>query len=169
MMIQVEELAKQAKKLKGCKKGINQLKNCKTVHEMFDCLYDYIDYCIAKEFPSNETLLKYDKSTLHAAGIYIDERLTISSPRRLLLINSDAKVQVGGYDVCRIYATGSSKITVESGQRAVTMIDALGDSEVNVVVANEPSRVIVNLYGNAKSEGATVTNVTGLETYELQA
>lgn len=165
-MVQVEELVKKAKRMKGCRKGIEQLKNCITVHDMINCLYDYIDYCIVKGFPSKDDLLKLDKGLRIAAGIYIDERVTIGNPHKLLLIDSDATVSVGSYNVCRAYLVGNSRMNIQSCQHAVTMIDALGESNVNVV-ANDPSRVIVNLYAKAKCEGATKVNATEFETYEL--
>lgn len=168
-MIQVEELVKKAKRLKGCKKGVEQLKSCKTIQEMINCLYDNIDYCIAKGFPSKDELQKLDKGIRHAAGIYIDENITIRDPKRLLLINSNVSVIVGSYNVCRAYLVGKSTIAIESSGCAITMIDALGDSSISVK-ANEPSKVIASLYANAKielNEGAVKVIQKDQETYEL--
>ncbi len=165
-MINIEELAKQARKLKGCKGGVARLRQCKNEKDLMECFYDYIDYCIAKGFPSRDELLTVSKNIRHSAGIYVDESLTIHNPCRMVLIDSTVHIRAGGYNVCRAYVVGRSKLHVESSGNAITMIDALGESEVTVV-ANDPSRVIVNLYGNAKCEGATKVNAKELETYEL--
>jgi len=46
------------------------------------------------------------------------------------------------------------------------MADALGESKVKAIV-NEPSKVIVNIYGNAQAEGATRVVLKEKETYDL--
>lgn len=165
-MIQVEELVKKAKKLKGCKKGVEQLKNSKTVQELINCLYDNIDYCIVKGFPSKEELLKVDANVRRASGVFVDEHVSIDNPKRLFLIDSKVDVRVNGYNVCRAYVTGNSELNINSSGRAIAMIDALGVSKVQSVV-NEPSSVTINLYGNAQSEGASKTEAKNQETYEL--
>lgn len=165
-MINIEELVKQAKRLKGCKKGVASLKQCKNEKDLMECFYDYIDYCIAKGFPTKDELFAVPKNIRHAAGIYVYESLSVHNPVRMVLIDSTVHVSTGGYNVCRAYVVGNSRLNVESSGNAVTMIDALGESDVKVV-ANDPSRVIANLYGNAKCEGATKVNVKELETYEL--
>lgn len=165
-MLQVEELVKKAKKLKGCKKGVEQLKNCKTIQELINCLYDNIDYCIVKRFPSKEDLLQIDANIRRASGVFVDEHVSIDNPKRLFLIDSKVDVRVNGYNVCRAYVTGNSELNINSSGRAIAMIDALGVSKVQSVV-NDPSRVTVNLYGNAQSEGASKTEAKNQETYEL--
>lgn len=165
-MIQVEELVKQAKKLKGCREGVKQLKNSKTIQELINCLYDNIDYCIAKRFPSKEELLRIDANIRRASGVFVDDHVTIDNPKRLFLIDSKVDVRFNSYNVCRAYVTGNSELNINSSGRAITMIDALGDSKVKAIV-NEPSQVSVYLYGNAKSEGASKTTVKDQETYEL--
>lgn len=165
-MIQVEELVKKAKKLKGCREGIEQLKNCKTVQEQMNCLYDYIDYCIVKGFPPKEVLLRIDSNIRRAYGVFIDEHVSIDNPKRLYLIDSRVDVRFNSYNVCRAYVTGNSELNINSSGRAIAMIDALGVSKVQSVV-NDPSRVTVNLYGNAQSEGASKTEAKNQETYDL--
>ena len=165
-MIQVEELVKKAKRLKGCKEGIQQLKNSKTIQELINCLYDNIDYCIAKGFPAKEELLKVDANIRRASGVFVDEHVTIDNPKRLFLIDSKVDVRFNGYNVCRAYVIGNSELNINSSGRAISMIDALGDSKVKAIV-NEPSQVIVYLYGNAQSDGASKTTVKDQETYEL--
>lgn len=165
-MIQVEELVKQAKRLKGCREGVKQLKNSKTIQELINCLYDNIDYCIAKGFPSKEEILKVDANIRRASGVFVDDHVTIDNPKWLLLIDSKVDVRFNGYNVCRAYVTGNSELNINSSGRAISMIDALGESKVQVVV-NDPSQVSVYLYGNAQSDGASKTIVKDLETYEL--
>lgn len=165
-MINIEGLAKQAKKLKGCKDGLARLRQCKNEKDLIECFYDYIDYCIAKGFPTKDELLSVPKNIRYAACIYVNESLSVHNPGRIVLIDSAVHVSMGGYNVCRAYVVGNSRLHVESSGNSVIMIDALGESDVKVV-ANDPSRVIVNLYGNAKCDGATKVNAMELETYEL--
>lgn len=164
--MQVDELVKKAKKLKGCKSGVEQLKNSKTIQELINCLYYNIDYCIVKGFPSKEDLLKVDANIRRAFGVFVDEQVSIDNPKRLYLIDSKVDVRFNSYNVCRAYVTGSSELNINSSGRAITMIDALGESKVQAVVS-EPSQVHVNLYGNAISDGASKTEVKDIETYEL--
>ena len=168
-MIQIEQLVKKAKKLKGCEKGVEQLKNCKNANDLMACLYDNIDYCIAKGFPSKDDLLKMDASFRHALGIYVNEHITIDNPGKLFLVDSKVSVRMSGYNVCRAYVTGNSELSINSSGYAYSMIDALGESEVDVKL-NDPSQVYVNLYGNAKvrtKEGRVKIIQKELETYDL--
>lgn len=165
-MKEINFLIKEARKNKGCGSGLQQLKNCTNVKDLIECFYDNIDYCIAKKFPSMEFMLQY-RDDLKRSGIYIDDDVTIHNPTRLVLIgNCNVTVRMTNWAVCRAYVNGTSKLNIETSRYALIMADALGDSKVKAIV-NEPSRVIVNIYGNAQSEGASRTVLKEMETYEL--
>lgn len=162
------KLIKRASRMKGfCEEGLKQLEDAQNWKDMINCFYDNIDFCIAKKFPSKQELLSIDEDVRRMANIFINEHVIIhSSQARAVIIDSEFKLEAFGYDVVRLYAIGQTKLEVEASQRSVVMIDAFNNSEV-IVKASAPARVIVNLYGDAKCEGATVINEKGLKTYEL--
>lgn len=162
----VSYLVETAKEMKGCEEGIMQLERSRSVKDLIECFYDNIDYCLANNYPSKEYLLLY-QDQLRSEGIYIDDNVVLCNPTRLVLIG-DCKValKLNNWAVCRAYTVGSSRLDIESDSYAITMVDALENSIVKAI-ANKPSRVIVNLYGNAKSEGASRTIKKNRRTYEL--
>lgn len=165
-MKEINFLLKEARKYKGCDPGLQQLKNCANVKDLIACFYDNIDYCLAKKFPSMELMLQY-RDDLKRSGIYIDDDVTIHNPTRLVLLgNCNVTVRMTNWAVCRAYVAGTSRLNVETSSCAVIMADALDESKVKAIV-NEPSKVIVNVYGNAEAEGATRTVLKDRETYEL--
>lgn len=162
----VSYLVETAKEMKGCEKGIEQLKRSKNVKDLIECFYENIDYCLANNYPSKDVLLQY-QDELRTNGIYIDENATLSNPARLVLIgNCKVTLKLNNWAVCRAYTTGKSQLEIESNSYAITMVDALDNSIVRATV-NKPSRVIVNLYGNSLSEGASRTILKNKKTYEL--
>lgn len=166
MMKEINFLVKEARKNKGCGKGLQQLRNCTNVKDLIECFYDNIDYCLAKSFPSVDFLEQY-RADLKKAGVYIDEDVTIHNPKRLVLIgNCNVTVKLTNWAVCRAYVTGTSRLNVETSAYAIMMADALGESKVKAIV-NDPSKVIVNIYGNAQAEGATRVVLKEKETYDL--
>jgi len=159
-------LIAEAEALKGCEEGIEVLKECKSIKDVIEGFYDYKDFCIARKFPTKEFLMQY-RDEFREAGIYVDEEITLYNPQKLVLIgNCNVSVKLTNWAVCRAYVSGNSRLRVETSGYAVIMVDALDESEVKAKIY-DPSRVIVNLYGNAKSEGASRTVLKKKKTYEL--
>ena len=152
--------------LKGCSDGQMQLKNAITANELVKTFYDRIDFCLANNFPSNEFLVA-NSELIKECGIVVDQKQLLSNPDKLVLLGScDVEVIFTEYIVSRIYVKHSSLITIKASGNAFVMVDALDQSRV-IAECTENARVVVNLYSNATSIGATKTIHKNRETYEL--
>lgn len=159
-------LINEANRLGNCQPGMAQLKSCETVKDLIECYYDRIDYCLANNFPGNDYLMQY-REELRAAGVFIDERVSIGArPRMVLLGQSDCTLTAADWTVTRAYVKHKSKLRIIAKDYSIIMVDALDDTEV-IVEQSKYGKVIVNLYANATTTDAYRVIKKNRFTYEL--
>ncbi|RHR75538.1 hypothetical protein DWW69_09620 [Bacteroides sp. AF16-49] len=162
-----EELLARAIKAEACKDGITDLSQATTKEEIAQCFIEYLDFCLAKDYPDNTFLKRYLRKELENIGIYIDRDISFKNRQRTVLLGDcRANMLFDGYTVSRIWVKHTSRLSISACKNAIVMIDALDTANVDISTSDD-SVVIVNLYGKATCKGATKIMRKG-ETYELQ-
>lgn len=149
----------------ACCPGVNELLHANE-NELFDLFYKYIDFCLAKDFPSMNVIKTLPGHIEN--NIFVDRRLVRNNIERMVILGkSDIELNCDGFSVSRIYIKHESVLYVNAKDNSFIVIDALDNSQVHVLKKGN-ARVIVNLYSNAKETGATKTMIKNRETYDLQ-
>lgn len=168
--METKELQKQliamGRQFNACEEGINELSKAFTKEEIAQCFVEYIDFCLAKNYPNNAFLKRNFEKELEDIGIYIDRSISLKNGRRIVFLGECfGNVDLDDYAVSMIRVKHVSKINIKARGHARIMVDALDHADV-IIDASECASVIVNLYGNATCQGATKVIQKGV-TYEL--
>lgn len=162
----IESIQKQIASIGACQEGNNELMLCKSYQDIFELYFKYIDFAFAKSFPDKEQLKKMNGYI--EAGIIIDRRLVLNSPKRLAIIGkSDIELNLSKFDVCRVHAKDDTILYINASDNAYVVVDALENTQVFCRVKDQ-ARVVVNLFIGASSAGQTKLKYINKETYDLQ-
>lgn len=166
--MKLNHILAEAKTAKGCKDGIKQLKACKTIHDYIECYFDCIDFCLAENVPSITTFKEINCTEIESAGIFVDKRLLMKNPKRLVLLGkSDFEIEYSDYAVSRIYVKHETTLHIKASGNAYVMVDALDNTQVRVETTDN-AKVVVNLYSKAECSGNAKVIQRNRETYDLQ-
>ena len=104
-----EELLARAIKAEACKDGITDLSQATTKEEIAQCFIEYLDFCLAKDYPDNTFLKRYLRKELENIGIYIDRDISFKNRQRTVLLGDcRANMLFDGYTVSRIWVKHTS-------------------------------------------------------------
>jgi hypothetical protein len=111
-----------------------------------------IDFCISSDYPTLTFLRKEFKGICEPYGIFIDDKVTASNIRKIVL-NGDCRalLEYDKYTVAQIFVRHTSKASINASEHSIVTIDAFDNAELVVAVSGNAD-VSVNLYGNAKIE-----------------
>ncbi len=161
-----EQLVNVGKHFNACAEGIAELALSTTKEEIAQCFIEYIDFCLANDYPSNSFLKRNFRQELEDIGIYIDRTITLKNGKKIVFLGECfGNVDMDDYSVTMIWVKHESKVNIKARGNARIMVDALDHADI-VVDASEGASVTVNLYGNATCQGATKVVQKGI-TYEL--
>lgn len=159
-------LADQAKLIKGCRKGLAQVKKANSDDDFMNCYFDNIDFCLAKNFPANDYIRRF-QNPLAPSGVFVSCKRVVKNPDKLVLLGKcDFEAEFTDYSVSRLYVKHDSLLIIRASGNAFVMVDALDNSFVQVTCLDN-AKVIVNLYSKALCTGATKKVQKNMETYEL--
>lgn len=147
----VLELARQAKKKGICKEWYSQLLGVTTLEDLFLMYLEGIDFCLSQNFPSNQFIKdNFSEEDINEFGIFLNQSKFLIDPKKAVFLGAcSSSVQVSGYQTTELFVTDTTKLSVLTTGSAFVMIDAFDETIVNLSAVNA-SRVVVNLYGNAK-------------------
>lgn len=152
----------------ACESGLGVFLGTKSNDEIVSLFWDYIDFCLAMNFPSCE-FISQNIEIANRHNMYVNHKNALENIRKgAFLGESICSVVFMDFAVSRVYVKHNSKINIKATGNAFVMVDALDDSDVIVDIADN-ARVLVNLYSKATCTGATKIIQKHLETYELQA
>lgn len=155
-----------AREKNACVDGITELSQADTKKGIARCFVEFVDFCLANNYPDNAFLKRNLRQELEEVGVYIDRTLTIKNMKRAIFLGECyGTVVFDAYSVSMIRAKHNSKINIRASGYARVMVDALDSADI-IVDTSEGATVTVNLYGNATCQGATKTIRKGA-TYDL--
>jgi hypothetical protein len=108
-----------------------------------------VDFCLEKNFPCNEDLVRLGGDRLAAHGIYIDTAVDLPKNDFIVCLGKTAGIiYADGYQTTQVFVKHTSNMTVIAKQRSFVVIDCFDDAQVDVE-AYGASKVLVNVYGSA--------------------
>lgn len=142
-----KELARQAKKAGICEEWYGQLKLLTDKGAMIDMYIRGIDFCLSNDYPSNDYIREHFKGAMEKKGVYLDDEVMLSNPRRCVALGRTVgSVVVGGYGVCEVFVKHDSVLVISASDNAFVEIDMFDNSEVSVHTT-ERAKVHINRYG----------------------
>lgn len=144
-------ILEQAKANGICTDWATLIQQAGTKDELMEMYVKGIDFCLEHNFPSNADLLEQmGKDGLAKYGVYVDLSQSIVNPSFLVALG-ECKIssEWTGYSAAQSYVKHNSKLSCQVKDNTFVVIDCFDNSSVNVVATNE-SKVLVNVYGNAK-------------------
>ncbi len=119
--------------------------------ELMEMYVKGIDFCLEHDFPSNQDLLKLGGPDFIAKyGVYVNQDCEFQDKRFLVLLGAcKSKACYTGYSIGQVYLKGTSSLSCDVAENAFIIIDCFDETSISVNSSND-SKVLVNLYGNAK-------------------
>lgn len=139
-----------------CEGWAERISKVEGVEELLQMYVDGIDFCLEKNFPSNNDLVNLGGDRLAEYGIHVDEKIKgiLRNPKfKVLLGLSYIEAHNDGFSVAQYFIKHSSKATILASDNSFVVIDCF-DSSTLYVHAHDSAKVLVNIYGDAKVEQA---------------
>ncbi len=139
---------------KACESGIchqwaTKIANASGVDELLQMYVDGIDFCLAKDFPSNTDLMRLGGDKLANYGIYGDNKEVAGNPPFAVLLGDSAGHLIyEKYAVAQVFVKHGSTVTIDASGNCFVMVDCFDESNV-FVIASGSAHVVLNRYGNA--------------------
>lgn len=109
-----------------------------------------IDFCLEKNFPSNEDLVRLGGDRLAGHGVYIDKAVDLPSGDFIVLLGEcTGNIHISGYSSTQLFIKHTSSATINAYGNAFVMIDCFDNTTLDVVASGN-SKVVINVYGAAK-------------------
>lgn len=163
-----KQLVEEAKKCEICKPFEAKLAEAKNVDELLGMYVAGIDFCLEKNFPSNEFLVQHAGDKLEGFGIYVDKDIDIEVLQTekyhtaVLLGNTQANLNYKGCSASQVFVKHNSKANINIGENAFLVVDCFDDSETSIIAYGDAT-VTVNIYKGAKFTTACVNNAKIIE------
>lgn len=131
-----------------CADWATYIENAKSKEELMEMYVKGIDFCLEKNFPSNDDLLRLGGADFLANyGVYVDAIPKIS-PFLVLLGSCYGTIEYSDFSVNQLFIKGNSNVNVIATENASLIIDCFDNATLNVTQEDQ-SNVMVNVYGNA--------------------
>lgn len=127
-----EELKDKAVSLGLCKEWTDGWGD-PSVDDLVKKYIDGIDFCIEKDFPSNEYIKQNFGEVAEKHGVYVDKKIELSDPS-ILVLNGfcKGKINIGEFCVSTIYVRHNSDVEVEVHNGGLAFVHLYDDAGLNV-------------------------------------
>ena len=151
----------------ACAPGVDVFNKTNTNNDIIGLFWEYIDFCLAMNFPSID-FLENNIKAMNCQNLYVNQDVEFDNIKRASFFGRcTANLRFSGYAVSRLYVKQNSKININASERSIIIVDALDTSDISVNTMDD-AIVIVNLYSDATCVGATKVMRKNKETYDLQ-
>lgn len=128
------------------------------LHGLLKMYVEGIDFCMEKNFPSNEDLVRLGSDLINEYGIYVDSIKKLSNRDFVVALGkSNISITASGSSVSQVFVKHKSRVMITAKDNSYLVVDCFDDSVINIV-GSENSRVLVNIYGDAQTEYSTAGN-----------
>lgn len=126
-------LKQEAVDLGLCKPWTEAWGNC-SQQELIDKYKKGIDFCIDKQYPSNEFIkANFDRALLNENLIFVDEHINLeTAPSGIYVINGECtgRIWFGKWAAATIFVRHNSKIRIEADRYAKVFVRLYDNAEV---------------------------------------
>ncbi|TAE81918.1 MAG: hypothetical protein EAY81_09415 [Bacteroidetes bacterium] len=153
-----KELIAEAVKCEICKPFESKLAEAKSVGELLAMYIAGIDFCLEKNFPSNDFLIKNAGEELVNFGIHIDKEIDLTNPQKAVLLGkTNANLNYNEFETGEVFVKHNSKANINVGGNAYLVIDCFDNTETSVIAYGD-AKVLLNIYKGAKVTTACVNH-----------
>ncbi len=146
------ELAGLAKADGICNEWHNELLALDDKDAMVEMYLRGIDFCLSRDYPSNDFIRDNFKGMMERHGVFLDEEVSVSGLRKCVCLGAcRGSVEIAGYNVMEVFVKHGSEITIRAKGNSFVMADVFDNARVTVT-ASDSAKVCVNVYGNARVE-----------------
>lgn len=142
-----KRLARDAKKKGICEDWFNRLLQTEDKGELVKMYLAGIDFCLSKEYPSNDYIRRHFVGTCEAYGVFLDEAITAENSRYVVALGAcEGTATYDDWNVGQVFAKHQSRLKVVATGNSFVMVDVFDDTTVDVE-ARDNAKVCVNHYG----------------------
>ena len=132
-----------------CKPWAEKITLAASPDDLLQMYVDGIDFCLSNNYPSNDDLVHLVGDYLPGYGIHVDDHFSqVNSRFAVLLGNSFGQMKYTEYQTAQVFVKHQSKADLILSGNSFVMLDCFDESKVSIM-ANDASRITVNIYGNA--------------------
>jgi hypothetical protein len=143
-------ILKKAKEAGICQEWADMIPHVDSVDGFLAMYKRGIDFCLEKNFPSNDDLLRLGGDRLEGHGIFVDAAVDLPEGDFIVCLGESAGIiYADGHQTIQIYIKHTSQLTVIAKQNSFVVIDCFDQSTVDVE-AYGAAKVLVNVYGSAQ-------------------
>ena len=128
-------LKSQAEELGACQQGLENLDKLNE-QELVNRYVHFIDFAIAKDYPSNDFIKKnFDADLLHRNNIYVDEFVERRNARTVVVVQGKCSGSLfyDGWTASDIYVRHDSDITIDCSRFSKVFISVYDNAKVRVI------------------------------------
>ena len=143
------QLKSQAEMLGACEKGLDNIEKLND-YELINRYIHFIDFAIAKNFPSNKFIKdNFDKALLEHNNIFVDAAIEKRNARQVVVVQgkSSGLLSYDGYTTADLYIRHDSSITIDCSRMSKVFISVYDNAKVKVFQRDGAS-VYVYVHGN---------------------
>ncbi|WP_183560691.1 hypothetical protein [Mucilaginibacter sp. SP1R1] len=133
-----------------CEPWADMITDTESVDGLLKMYVKGIDFCLAKNFPSNADLLRLGRDRLSNYGIYIDKGITGAPGDFVVLLGGcRANLHIDGFSANQLFVKHTTTANINVAGNAFVMIDCFDNAVLNVTASGN-SKVVVNVYKYAQ-------------------
>lgn len=128
----MKEIYELAKKSGACSPGLRDIQKANNVNDLIRLLKTGkgIEFIMESNFLTESVYSQY-RVELEKENIYFDGKHSLLNPRLVVVIGGQVDIEVNGFQVCEIYAKGSSVVNLLAHDNAYVSIELHQDSKLN--------------------------------------
>lgn len=141
------ELAIDANKKGICSEWFSRLQNTEDKNDLIKMYLEGIDFCLSKDFPSNEFIKKNFVGTCEAYGVLLDSNIDVANYKHVVALGATTGiVRYDGFAVGQVFVKHTSELTIDASGNSFIVIDVFDGAKV-AVVARDNAKICINSYG----------------------
>lgn len=145
-----ETLKQQAVDLGLCRPWTEAWGNCDQ-QELIDKYKKGIDFCIDKQYPSNEFIkTNFDRALLNANHIFVDEHIRLDdAPSGIYILNGECSgtIRFAPWTAATVYVRHKSNVTIIADDFAKVFVRVYDEADAEVVELGE---AVIKVYDRRK-------------------
>lgn len=163
-----KKLARLAKKQGICPEWHDQLLDIDNQDLLIEMYLKGIDFCLSKDFPSNDFIRENFAGKMESHGIYLDSKFNLVNLRKVVALGkSEGRVEISSYNTAEIFVKHDSSVNITVKDSAFVVIDVFDNAKIWVHSFGK-SNVLINKYQGAEVD-FTQWNESRIKLVEKQA
>lgn len=153
-----EYILKKAREVGVCEPGAVEISETSSKDDLLRLYVKRIDYCLDKDLPTKEDLVRLGGELLPSHGIWVDDELSAQDASFLVLLGAcKGDVSISGYTVSQIFIKHTGQAHIVVSDNAFVVIDCFDDAAITVTASGN-SKTLINIYGRAQVTHSTTDN-----------